>query len=40
MIRKIVSTSFTRILNAFSGLVILWIATNFLGSREWGWPDW
>jgi len=36
MIRKIVSTSFTRILNAFSGLVILWIATNFLGSREWG----
>ncbi|GAB1417766.1 hypothetical protein MASR2M12_05310 [Bacteroidales bacterium] len=36
MIRKIVSTSITRILNAFTGLVVLWLATNFLGSREWG----
>ncbi len=36
MIRKIVSTSVTRILNALSALVVLWIATNFLGSKEWG----
>jgi O-antigen/teichoic acid export membrane protein len=36
ILRKIVATSFTRILNAIASLVVLWIATNNLGPDAWG----
>ncbi len=36
MLKKILSTTGTRILNAFSGILILWIATNELGKAAWG----
>ncbi|MDN5350253.1 MAG: hypothetical protein PWQ54_1649 [Bacteroidales bacterium] len=36
MLHKILSTTGTRILNAFSGILILWIATNELGKAAWG----
>jgi O-antigen/teichoic acid export membrane protein len=36
ILRKILATSFTRILNAIVSLVILWIATNNLGPDAWG----
>lgn len=36
MLHKILSTTGTRLLNAFSGILILWIATNELGKAAWG----
>lgn len=36
ILKKIVATSFTRILNAIVSLVVLWIATNNLGPDAWG----
>lgn len=36
MLRKILATSGTRILNALSSLIVLWIAANSLGSEAWG----
>jgi len=36
MLRKILSTTGTRALNALSGIVILWMATNELGKEAWG----
>lgn len=36
MLRKILATSGTRIMNAVSSLVVLWIAANALGSEAWG----
>ncbi|NOU46940.1 MAG: oligosaccharide flippase family protein [Bacteroidales bacterium] len=36
MLRKILATSGTRIMNAVSSLIVLWIATNALGSEAWG----
>jgi len=36
MLHKILSTTGTRILIAFSGILILWIATNELGKAAWG----
>lgn len=36
MLRKILSTTGTRVLNAISGIIILWMATNKLGKEAWG----
>lgn len=36
MLRKILSTTGTRVLNAISSIVILWMATNELGKESWG----
>ena len=36
MIKKILGTSGSRILNAVASLVLLWIATNELGKEAWG----
>lgn len=36
ILRKILATSGTRVLNAISSLLILWMATNKLGSEAWG----
>ncbi|MBU1011132.1 MAG: polysaccharide biosynthesis C-terminal domain-containing protein [Bacteroidetes bacterium] len=36
LLRKIIGTSGTRILNALSSLVVLWIAANELGASAWG----
>jgi O-antigen/teichoic acid export membrane protein len=36
MLRKILATSGTRIMNAVSSLIVLWIAANALGSEAWG----
>lgn len=36
MLKKILATSGTRILNAVSSLIVLWIAANSLGSEAWG----
>lgn len=36
LLRTILSTSGTRILNAVSGLIVLWIAANELGKEAWG----
>jgi len=36
ILRNILGTSGTRILNAISGLVVLWIAANELGAEAWG----
>lgn len=36
LMRSILSTSGTRILNAIAGLLLLWIAANELGAEAWG----
>ncbi|PKP53008.1 MAG: hypothetical protein CVT92_06000 [Bacteroidetes bacterium HGW-Bacteroidetes-1] len=36
ILRKIIGTSGVRILNAISSLILLWMATNALGSEAWG----
>lgn len=36
MIRKIVATSSVRVLHAASNILMLWLATNYLGSEQWG----
>lgn len=36
ILRKIIGTSGSRILNAISSIVLLWMATNYLGTDAWG----
>lgn len=36
MFRKILGTSATRVLHAFSNILILWMAANYLGKESWG----
>lgn len=36
MLKKIIGTTSTRILNAFSNLIILWLLANFIGSKGLG----